>query len=151
MFNGWDELRDYLEKERNAINITPLYLYDHGGITMKTGRFGCPWDSGQVGFIFTTKEMIDKEGIKPERIQDILEGEVEVYNQFIEGDVWDVVIKDDEGGFVDQCGGFYGYSYAEEEAQRMVECAERYAKEKFGLAMTTVEKEVGPYLEELYG
>jgi hypothetical protein len=41
--------------------ILPLYLYDHGGITMSTGSFGDPWDSGQVGFIYVSKEKARKE------------------------------------------------------------------------------------------
>lgn len=32
--------------------ILDLYLYDHSGITMSTGAFSCPWDSGRVGFIY---------------------------------------------------------------------------------------------------
>lgn len=39
----------------------PLYLYDHGGITMSTSPFSCPWDSGQVGVIYCTKEKAIKE------------------------------------------------------------------------------------------
>lgn len=42
--------------------VLPLYLYDHGGITMNTGGFSDPWDSGQVGFIFVSKEKIKKRG-----------------------------------------------------------------------------------------
>jgi len=43
--------------------ILPLYLYDHGGITMSTGAFSCPWDSGQVGWIYAPKKtFIDETG-----------------------------------------------------------------------------------------
>jgi len=38
--------------------ILPLYLYDHGGITMNTGGFSCRWDSGQVGWIYASKESL---------------------------------------------------------------------------------------------
>ena len=35
--------------ELNSVAIVqPLYLYDHGGITMNTTGFSCSWDSGQV-------------------------------------------------------------------------------------------------------
>ena len=36
--------------------MLPLYLYDHSGITMNTTGFSCPWDSGQVGWIYAFKE-----------------------------------------------------------------------------------------------
>ena len=43
--------------------ILPLYLYDHSGITMSTGPFSCPWDSGQVGWIYASKKtFIDETG-----------------------------------------------------------------------------------------
>lgn len=43
--------------------ILPLYLYDHGSITMSTGAFSCPWDSGQVGWIYASKKtFIDETG-----------------------------------------------------------------------------------------
>ena len=29
----------------------PVYLYDHGGITISTSPFSCPWDSGFFGII----------------------------------------------------------------------------------------------------
>lgn len=41
--------------------LLPLYLYDHSGITMKTSGFSCPWDSGQVGFIYASKDTFKKE------------------------------------------------------------------------------------------
>jgi hypothetical protein len=35
--------------EEKGTIIKGLFLYDHSGITISTGRFSCPWDSGQVG------------------------------------------------------------------------------------------------------
>lgn len=46
--------------EQKAV-ILPLYLYDHSGITMNTCGFTCKWDSGQVGWIYCTKERFLKE------------------------------------------------------------------------------------------
>lgn len=34
----------------------PLFLYDHGGLAMNTTGFPCTWDSGQVGWIYATKD-----------------------------------------------------------------------------------------------
>lgn len=43
--------------------ILPLYLYDHSGITMNTTGFSDRWDSGQVGFIYASKQkLIDETG-----------------------------------------------------------------------------------------
>jgi hypothetical protein len=88
------EPNDYYKlKERKDVVILPLYLYDHSGITMNTKGFSCRWDSGQVGFIYVTHETIRKEfGVKRvtqelrEKVKGYLEGEVEVYDQYITGD-----------------------------------------------------------------
>ena len=46
---------------KDIVFYLPLYLYDHSGITMNTGGFSCSWDSGQMGWIYATKEDIQKE------------------------------------------------------------------------------------------
>jgi hypothetical protein len=108
------DIQAALEKTGQVIML-PLYLYDHSGITMSTSSFSCRWDSGQVGFIYVTKEKVRKEYgwklLTKERIakiEAILKGEVEVYDQYLTGDVWGFeVIEDDK---VDSCWGFFGSS-----------------------------------------
>lgn len=100
---------------KNVIML-PLYLYDHSGITMRTSPFSCPWDSGQVGFIYVTREKILKEySVKRiskkmrNKVVELLKGEVKMYDQFITGDVYGYEVeKDDE--FIDSCWGYYGLS-----------------------------------------
>jgi len=41
--------------------IRPLFLYDHSGLRISLGPFGCPWDSGQVGWIYVSYENALKE------------------------------------------------------------------------------------------
>lgn len=109
--------------------VLPLYLCDHSGITMSTGAFGCPWDSGQVGVIVVTPDEIRREyGVKRitkktrERVEACLRKEVEVYDHFLMGNVWGYTIdsvkdcascghatKGDED-VDDSCWGFYGDS-----------------------------------------
>ncbi len=79
---------------KNAFHL-PLYLYDHSGITMNTVGFSCGWDSGQVGWIFVSKEDVRKEfGVTrisaklKERVYDLLRNEVKIYDYFLTGDVW---------------------------------------------------------------
>lgn len=77
--------------------ILPLNLYDHGGISMSTSSFSCPWDSGQVGWIYATpaaikENFIVKDGETPDDIRErataCLESEVETYNAFLTGQVY---------------------------------------------------------------
>jgi hypothetical protein len=137
-FDGWDDIQNYIEKKLGGVVILPLYLYDHSGITMNTTGFSCPWDSGQVGFIYVSRETLLKEygGKKvttklKERVTQYLIGEVETYDQYLTGDVYRydievaeeqvIIPKDDfDKGiykptqttlaweFEDSCSGFYG-------------------------------------------
>lgn len=54
-----DELYDLVRATGQYV-ILPLYLYDHSGITISTGPFSCPWDSGQVGWIYAPKDTFRK-------------------------------------------------------------------------------------------
>jgi hypothetical protein len=109
----------FLEEIGDAI-VLPLYLYDHSGITMNTTGFSCPWDSGQVGFIYITLDKVRKEyGWKKitkkrrEQIEKYLTGEVETYDMYLRGEVYGFnITRNDEDGEevdIDSCWGFYGY------------------------------------------
>jgi len=96
--------------------ILPLYLYDHSGITMSTGSFGCPWDSGQVGYIICDNETVEKEfGGDRDLAEKSLRAEVSVYDDYLTGNVYGFIVEerdndeDDDWEHVDSCWGFYGY------------------------------------------
>ena len=121
-----DDLKHNLESiglKLNDVLILPLYLYDHSGIAMNTTGFSCGWDSGQVGFIYVSKEDVRKEyNVKritktiKEKTFELLRGEVATYSQYLDGDVWCVRITDEEDEAIDSCCGLYGYDYAKESA-----------------------------------
>jgi hypothetical protein len=92
--------------------ILELYIYDHGGITMRSGPFSCPWDSGQVGVMVMTKEQARQEYSGPDYIAKAtayMEGEIKEYDAYLTGDVFGWQIYDPEDNFVDSCFGYYGY------------------------------------------
>lgn len=126
-FDTPEKLREFLKNEDPL--WLPIYLYDHSGITIRTTAFSCPWDSGQVGVIYATKEKVRKEyGVKRispqtrKKALDLLRAEVETFDQYLTGDVWGYTITDDETDEVlDSCWGFYGYDYAKEQAEEALE------------------------------
>lgn len=114
-YNGWDELLKGEYGSEKDIIALPLYLYDHSGITMNTTGFSCPWDSGQVGWIYVDKEKVRKEfNVKRiskklrQRVEQILVGEVNTYDQYLQGDVYGFTLEDKDGNHIDSCWGFYG-------------------------------------------
>lgn len=120
-FESFDEIIESVLD--NGIYL-PLYLYDHGGITMSYKPFGCRWDSGQVGFIYMTAQDIKKEygSDTPEnrlKAMECLKGEVGTYDQYLTGEVYGFELVEIEKcnlGHnheieVDSCWGFYGSDY----------------------------------------
>lgn len=117
-YESWDHFREELEKDFKGGVILPVYLYDHGGLTLRTTPFNCPWDSGQVGFIVASADAIRKLcGVKRisaklrENIEEQLRDEVRLYSYFVEGNVYRFEIVDESGDIVDSCGGFYGHDW----------------------------------------
>lgn len=109
-YSGWEELRDTIVKNEDTAVISELYMLDHSGLTISTTPFGCPWDSGQIGFVFVTMETARKElGYKKkckglfERCIEIIESDVKAYDQYLRGEVYGYEYGDDS------CWGFYGY------------------------------------------
>jgi len=126
-FTGWAGLAFHLKKEWDAVLMLPLYMLDHSGLSISTRPFGCPWDSGQVGYIYATKKAVvatfgDSSSKTLKKVRDMLEQEVVAYNQYLQGDVWGIIIENEKGEEVDSCWGFYGHEYAETAAQER--CAE---------------------------
>ena len=132
-FNSWDELKTKIESEYKVMLIKPLYLYDHSGITISTSPFGCNFDSGQVGWIFIDEKQLqsitgDASGHNETNLDEIIEGEIEAYDQYIRGEVYGYRIFEvelcDKGHEhkteIDSCWGYYGEESCEEEAQSLV-------------------------------
>ncbi len=131
--------------------VLPLWLYDHSGITISCGERVYPyndrWDSGQVGWIFVSKDKImaevgtecvlDESGerirvahkaadgsttytfqTRPltdetwrKRAEEIMRDEVELYDQYLRGEVFGFKLYklvDGEWQDEDSCYGFYG-------------------------------------------
>jgi hypothetical protein len=103
-----EQMNNYID--RNFLTL-PLYLYEHSGITMSTGRFSCPWDSGMVGCIYISLADARKHyGVKKitaklkEEIYKHMRGEVETYDDFLTGNVWGYNVE----ATGDSCWGFFG-------------------------------------------
>lgn len=114
---------ELMGRVENAVAvIMPLYLYDHSGLTISTGSFSCPWDSGQVGWIYCTEEQVQKEwGGDVDKAREYLEGEVETYDQYLTGQIYGYVVEDES------CWGYFDLDSCKGDAQS---AAEHIAKKK---------------------
>lgn len=115
---------EYREREGIAI-CRPLFLYDHGGITISAGSFGCPWDSGQVGWQYVTDEALAKEwdGDRDAAMR-YMDATLQTYDDYLTGNVHGYIVEKGTPGtttfadgatettirweHADSCWGFYG-------------------------------------------
>ena len=127
-FSSWEDLKARIGNDYNVAIIRPVFLYDHSGLMIRTKSFSDRWDSGQVGFIFVTKEKIKEVYGEPEDLMEdvlrnylkmaeaALEGEVETYNDYISGEVYSTVVEkfDINKERIEYIivGGYYGYKNA---------------------------------------
>jgi hypothetical protein len=121
--HDYETPQDFYEKVSEKENfITPLFLYDHSGITMSTQPFGCPWDSYQVGFFVVSNEQIIQEygeitaPVLKQLMQRIVD-EVKFYDYYLTGQVYSYSIHEKEHvkqsneivlHHVHSCHGFIG-------------------------------------------
>ena len=137
-FNGWDEMESRIRKDNPGCLCLSVYMYDHSGTALSFSPFSCPWDSGQVGFWYVTRqEMLSdwnpggKRVTKSirEKVEKALEGQLKAVDAWMNGDFLGYVVRElDEDGepledTEDSCWGYYGLDseYALEEARRTVD------------------------------
>lgn len=112
--NRIGEFKDSFLKKYVAL---PVYLYDHGGLTVSTTPFSCPWDSGFFGIIAISLDKIRKEfgwklitAKRREKIEEYLRGEIRTLDQYYTGEVYgyELTPEDDDKDVIESCWGFFG-------------------------------------------
>ncbi len=105
----------FANHEREAAVILPLYLFDHSGLAMSVGPFACPWDSGQVGYIWASRERALKEYGKKiltkklkSQLAGYLSNEVKTYDDYLQGNVYGYIVESPDGETIDSCWGYFG-------------------------------------------
>lgn len=126
-YSGWDEMKKAIIRKENPAVILPVYMYHHSGITLKIGSFAgllpqghAEFDSGMVGFIFVSKEKARRNmewkclnKARIEKLTMFLNGEVDVYSHYVNGDVYGYTVKNADGEEIEDgsCSGYYGYDH----------------------------------------
>lgn len=134
----------------DATAAIPLFVYEHGGITIRggrlvildedsvgssdtraTNRFSVDaegWDTSFVGFMVVTEEAIlelcgeGSEFREADWLDSALRSELKEYDRYLRGEVYGYVVAEDTP-FEDSCWGFIGLGYAREEADHSAELA----------------------------
>jgi len=114
-YSGWEEMKDAIVENESPAIILPLYLYDHSGITISTSPFSCGWDSGQIGWVLIGEDKLKREYDVTEITDEIYErgmkvllSEVELYDNYLTGEVYGFTLLDENGEIEDSCSGYFG-------------------------------------------
>ncbi len=83
--------------------------YEHSGICLKIGNFK-GFDYSMIGFVFITEKRLKEIGLSNTSntcIEGIISDEINTYNQWLNGEVYQYILYDNQGTIVDSCTGFY--------------------------------------------
>jgi hypothetical protein len=123
----YDAAVESIKAEYGATVVLPLYLYDHSGISVSTGPFGCKWDSGQVGFVFMSEHAIQQgwgshKHPTDEELPSIIESSVKTFDTYLRGEVVGYIVEHpDYDVRDDSCWGFYDQDDCLAEAKSIVD------------------------------
>ena len=114
--NRYETPEDFYRSEeaKNIYVSLPVYMLDHSGTFLSTRGFADVdperWDWGQIGIIYCTEEAAKKWfGYLPDKemLKTQLNGEVECYNDYLNGNWYQYYIEGLNGDIEDSCGGFF--------------------------------------------
>lgn len=101
--------------------IFPLEAYIHSGVRLSlAGEGNFPdrqWDVSTVGSVFVSKLEYNTKEIARKAALSL----IEEWNMYLSGDVYGVVIEDEDGNEIDYCWGYYGLEYAKIMAEEMLQ------------------------------
>lgn len=101
-------IKEELETSINekVLAIYPISRYDHSGVCYSLGnQHG--FDYSNNGFYIVTDKTNAELGVKEEDFEEVIKAELDIYNQYCNGEIYDFVLYDEEGNIKDSCCGFY--------------------------------------------
>jgi len=94
---GWAE---------KVIAIYPVVKYEHSGVSYSLGT-AHGFDYSNNGFYIVTDRTLNASGVTGDAMEKYIEAEIEIYNKWMNGEVYYYRLYDEDGELVDSCGGYY--------------------------------------------
>lgn len=104
----WEEFIEYHSPKEFV--MLPVYKYEHSQVALNTTGFQCRWDSGQIGFVYCSKEAAVNEFGKKyftkkvkEKTLNCFKAAIETYSNWLQGNcygyqvsfaTWDYLFED---------------------------------------------------------
>ena len=124
---------------KSNVVILPVFVFEHSGISISVSDFGDRWDSGQAGWIYTTKDKVKETLINwSARYKDVngnfvdvteenwreaaienLKNEIKIYDMYLQGEVYELITEEydkESNDWVDGdvCSGFFSDKYGDD-------------------------------------
>ena len=80
--------------------------YEHSGVRYFLGK-SSGWDYSNVGFVFVIQDFLEMHNDSEEKIEDIVKAEIELFSKWANGNVYQFILYNNEGGVQDSLGGLY--------------------------------------------
>ena len=115
-FDESDQKMEYLIRDikKGETLAFPVYCYEHGGVAFNLTGFSCPWDSGQIGFLYASKfNIYHQYGVRrispklKEKLRKNAESELQELEDYVMGRTYLYELYKDEEE-VGSCSGFLG-------------------------------------------
>ena len=118
-----ESLSEWFDDNKDLYKL-PVYFLSHGGLTISTKPFNDRFDSGLLGYIFVKYD----ENLSYDIIAGILENEITILNEYLQGNVFGYQIKEGEE-VIDSLAGIIGIDelyyhleeYSREEIDKLIE------------------------------
>lgn len=123
-----DKMLKLQSKVYDKLRVLPIFVYEHGGITISLGNdypYNDRWDAGMGGFIIVEREVLEENGIDWEKAYEVAEGEVEMYDMYLLGECYGYIMDIYEGNgeweeHEDSCWGYFSRKYGKELATEII-------------------------------
>lgn len=92
--------------DEKVIAIYPITKYEHGRTYYSLGTIH-GFDNSNNGFYIITEKTQKEVGIKKEDFEKEIKRELDIYNKYINGEVYEFILYDNNGEVADACSGFY--------------------------------------------
>lgn len=108
------------ETDEKVIKIYPIVKYEHGNVSYRLGsQHG--FDYSNNGFYIITEKTQKEIGAKAKNFETIINSELDLYNKYINGEIFSMTLYDEDGELQNSCNSFYNIEDIREELPKEFE------------------------------
>lgn len=89
-----------------VIAIYPVNRFEHGNVVYSRGK-ASGFDYSNCGFYIITNKTLERYGRHAKPDEALIDGELEEYTAWVNGEIYGFTLYDEQGEVVDGCTGFY--------------------------------------------